>query len=308
MIESTPDQHYKAYWIMALACSAIAVAIDFIERDFRADFLFGLSAIGLYFLVRRGTLSHTRAIPMHMVCGMTLLVWEIHFGLGAATASALVKEAQTTFLTLGCFGLGMFGGIRGFLAGVAAALVAKFNATSPGLTIALTATVGFTGVVAHDALARLNESRDQMKRLAFLDALTGLPNRRAAEVQFATYRAIAERVGSSLTVVVWDLDLLKQVNDSQGHAAGDAYIVDFATALRSCLRAGDSAFRVGGDEFVSMHHSLEDGSVVAERVRKQFAHVSVGWAKSTGEDFSTIQHRADANMYQDKAIRRKNAG
>jgi diguanylate cyclase (GGDEF)-like protein len=89
-----------------------------------------------------------------------------------------------------------------------------------------------------------------MAHMALHDALTGLPNRRLLVERITSALDRAERHGGEVAILFCDLDDFKRVNDTAGHAAGDAVLVEAAARLSSVLRAGDSVARVGGDEFV----------------------------------------------------------
>uniref|UniRef100_Q01XM9 diguanylate cyclase n=1 Tax=Solibacter usitatus (strain Ellin6076) TaxID=234267 RepID=Q01XM9_SOLUE len=166
--------------------------------------------------------------------------------------------------------------------------------------------------------ARLEEA----ERLASLDPLTGLKNRRRME------RAVAERMGREqpFSVVLLDLNGFKQVNDSYGHAAGDDVLKQFATELRSAFRAADDVGRWGGDEFVVLLDcGPEDVGRHLERVRQWVfgdyvvqdqgvPHrlpiiASVGTAVwQGGESMAELFARADRDMYQEKnAVRQREA-
>jgi diguanylate cyclase (GGDEF)-like protein len=116
---------------------------------------------------------------------------------------------------------------------------------------------GRTGEAMQAALDRLRSSiaegearRSELAVLASHDALTGLLNRGAALEALERDLARAERDGSSLLALYVDLDGLKQINDTYGHAAGDDAIHRTAEALRSSTRDGDVVARLGGDEFL----------------------------------------------------------
>jgi diguanylate cyclase (GGDEF)-like protein len=95
----------------------------------------------------------------------------------------------------------------------------------------------------------LDEMRARAETLSLTDSLTGLYNRRYASD--ALDRLIADaRRGRTFSVAAFDLDGFKKVNDREGHAAGDAVLIDFARVLRAGLREGDVAIRTGGDEFL----------------------------------------------------------
>ncbi|MCZ4288414.1 bifunctional diguanylate cyclase/phosphodiesterase [Hoeflea alexandrii] len=92
----------------------------------------------------------------------------------------------------------------------------------------------------------LEEARAQMERNSLHDSLTGLPNRRFLDKKLA-----GEPAGATVTALLHiDLDRFKQINDTLGHAAGDAMLTHAASVLSSSVRAGDFVARIGGDEFI----------------------------------------------------------
>ncbi|MBN8133995.1 GGDEF domain-containing protein, partial [Vibrio vulnificus] len=86
---------------------------------------------------------------------------------------------------------------------------------------------------------------------------------------FPKLQAQAKRLGLPLTMLYWDMDGLKRLNDTQGHAAGDQALKRLADSLQAFSRQGDAAFRVGGDEFVCLHLNLpvSEAQELIERVR-----------------------------------------
>jgi diguanylate cyclase (GGDEF)-like protein len=107
------------------------------------------------------------------------------------------------------------------------------------------------------------ESHKLLDDLASTDELTGLPNRREFN------RLTQNRPGRfSFVILAMDLDGLKQVNDTQGHAAGDELLRHVASVLQSSLRVGDVVVRLGGDEFAAILFQADenDGRVVCERI------------------------------------------
>jgi diguanylate cyclase (GGDEF)-like protein len=97
---------------------------------------------------------------------------------------------------------------------------------------------------------RLREESERSFRLAVTDSLTGLYNRRFLEEQLDLANSLAERHGRGYSIVAFDVDGLKKVNDRFGHAAGDAALVALAGCVRAAVRFEDVAVRMGGDEFV----------------------------------------------------------
>ncbi|WP_433049616.1 diguanylate cyclase domain-containing protein [Dactylosporangium sp. CS-033363] len=149
-------------------------------------------------------------------------------------------------------------------------------------------------------------------RLAHVDPLTGLSNRRA----FLAALESAIETGEGAVLFI-DLDGFKAVNDSLGHAAGDELLAAVAGRLGGCIRAGDVVARLGGDEFVVLTHGTLGATGVpelAERVESAFAapisvldgtlvqaRASVGGTRfAAGEESRVVLHRADIAMYEAK--------
>lgn len=141
--------------------------------------------------------------------------------------------------------------------------------------------------VAVDALMEVCAARAalRLEQDAFVDPLTGLLNRRALDRDLSREIAVAERHGRRLSLLSADVDGLKKINDRQGHAMGDEALRALAGALRAALRGGDSAYRVGGDEFVVLLPEMgaEDVSSFVARVRSG-APPSFGWGAATFPD------------------------
>ena len=117
---------------------------------------------------------------------------------------------------------------------------------------------------------RLRSSLADGLRLAMVDPLTGLHNRRYALPHLARMADRARQSGRQFAVLVIDLDRFKGVNDSFGHAAGDAVLVAVADRLRTNLRAVDMVARIGGEEFLVAlpDTTLEAARATAERLRQ----------------------------------------
>jgi diguanylate cyclase (GGDEF)-like protein len=162
----------------------------------------------------------------------------------------------------------------------------------------------------------LVESDRAHRRRSTLDPLTGLFNRNALEQRLAELDGQPSRPekGGSHALLLCDLDHFKRVNDELGHAAGDAVLQDVAYTMRSVLRAGDSIYRIGGEEILVVlpGASREDAIAVAERLRKAVRDrrpvgvdvtISIGAAVSQPEIVNTddLVSRADAALYAAKA-------
>lgn len=142
---------------------------------------------------------------------------------------------------------------------------------SLGLAIAgfAVATIGY-GVRGILLQLRAAQERDRLDALARIDGLTGLANRRQFDDALRMEWNRARRSGTGLALLLLDIDHFKQLNDEQGHQAGDAVLREVARALSGCVhRGGEVVARYGGEEFAAIlpGASAADGERVAERMR-----------------------------------------
>jgi diguanylate cyclase (GGDEF)-like protein len=154
----------------------------------------------------------------------------------------------------------------------------------------------------------------QIQYLATHDGLTGLPNRMMFNQLLEQSIKSARRNGSKCAVLFIDLDRFKIINDSLGHAVGDALLVEVANRLRSCVRASDVVARLGGDEFVIVLNEISDCDQIALVARKVLSGLipalnlaghdcrttgSIGIAifPDNGGDAETLTKNADMAMY-----------
>jgi diguanylate cyclase (GGDEF)-like protein len=162
----------------------------------------------------------------------------------------------------------------------------------------------------------LVESDRAHRRRSTLDPLTGLFNRNALEQRLAELdgQPSSGKKGLSHALLLCDLDHFKRVNDKLGHAAGDAVLKDVADTMRAVLRAGDSIYRIGGEEIlVVLPGATEVDAVgIAERLRKAVRKrrpagvevtISIGAAVSGPPTVNTddLVARADVALYSAKA-------
>jgi len=155
---------------------------------------------------------------------------------------------------------------------------------------------------------------------SFVDDLTGLYNRRGFSVFGTQQLRLAARSGQSVVMVSLDLDDLKRINDTLGHATGDRAIVEVATVLRAAFRETDVVARLGGDEFVVLAIETDERGIerAIRRMLQQLADrsrggefgapltVSIGWRRAEPSDHLTLTQllaEADARMYQQKRLR-----
>ena len=166
---------------------------------------------------------------------------------------------------------------------------------------------------------RSRELVDRLDRLSRQDSLTGLANRRAWDTAIERECQRAARSGGSLSILLCDLDGLKEINDGFGHAMGDVVIRQVGEVLAGRARGIDLVARLGGDEFgvLSPETDLLGAASLAEEMRRLIAHedlggsdlggctISIGCAEWEGGDDSVaaLMMRADRRLYTAKARR-----
>lgn len=170
---------------------------------------------------------------------------------------------------------------------------------------------GLSAAGAERALARLNELVRRLAEQAAVDELTGALRRGAGYAAARAEIERARRTGSSLALVVVDVDGLKRVNDRQGHLGGDRVLRDVAQELAAAMRPYDVLIRFGGDEFVcvlgGVHRAQGRRRIagVQERLRARGISISAGLAELRGGDgLDTLIRRADSALYAGRARRR----
>ena len=163
-------------------------------------------------------------------------------------------------------------------------------------------------------ITQLKEHEAELDRVAYYDALTGIPNRRLLTDRLEQAILHAKRHEHSCAVCFLDLDSFKSINDLYGHATGDQLLVAITNRLRSALRAEDTLARLGGDEFVlllSDLHSLDECTLILERVLATIqldtqcgehllritASIGVSLYPEDNADPDTLLRHADQAMY-----------
>lgn len=167
----------------------------------------------------------------------------------------------------------------------------------------------------------LKLAEQRLERLARVDSLTGLPNRRQFEDRLAQAMARSRRSKRPMALIFLDVDHFKQINDTHGHGMGDAVLKEFASRLEHCIRTTDTAARLAGDEFVVILEGLnavEEVTAVAAKLGgaiRQPMHFdgqtlrvtsSMGFAffEGHGGSVDAIIARADKALYRAKAAGR----
>ena len=173
------------------------------------------------------------------------------------------------------------------------------------------------GFIVRFLTHKLSEQKKAMEHMALHDTLTGLPNRNMLDDRLNKMLAVTKRNSSSFTIVMIDLDGFKNVNDTHGHAVGDALLKEVASRLKACLRPNDTVCRLGGDEFILLLDDMQNDSSldickrvsaeISKPVTVQGTQISIGSSmgvvkyadpKDGPED---LIHKADQAMYEAKA-------
>jgi diguanylate cyclase (GGDEF)-like protein len=296
------------FWLWHGSRAALGSACVFLSSS-----LLGFALHGR--VIRNRRLAQIGLIVGHLLLAQGVLVWQkAHLPLSdyTATGNEATRDLSLVLVSIMILtALAMFGGIWGGAVGLALHYAFIFNLHDEfSLKWIFPVLMVLGGMIVSNAFWKLDQAYEQLESFANRDHLTGLLNRHRLNFEFERLQGLAGESGQALLLVAWDLDGLKQMNDQHGHAAGDAYIVDFAAALGARIRSdskqrqGDAAFRVGGDEFVSMHLGVENGESLVERIRLSFAMVSAGWVRSERLNLDQALTQADQQLYANKQGRK----
>ncbi len=166
----------------------------------------------------------------------------------------------------------------------------------------------------HTDITDLKQTQETIRELSLVDELTGLRNRRGFFFLAESQLGLARRLGRSVVLFFADMDGLKLINDTLGHAQGDRALKDFADALRTIFREADVIARLGGDEFAVLALETPNADTFTpvsriEAYMKEFNHTaqrpyrlaaSIGVAQlrqDSNESLTALLERADASMY-----------
>jgi diguanylate cyclase (GGDEF)-like protein len=166
-------------------------------------------------------------------------------------------------------------------------------------------------------ITHIKEVEHELIKLARLDTLTGLANRRYFDERIAAVMLRKYRQGSPILLMMLDVDHFKRVNDSWGHGVGDEVLKEVGQRIQSCLRKSDLVARIGGDEFVVLVQDVDSSSIGEGLARKVWEamqpEIIVGAVRlrmtlSIGIAFcqsiaspDDVMQLADAELYKAKA-------
>jgi diguanylate cyclase (GGDEF)-like protein len=199
------------------------------------------------------------------------------------------------------------------------ALYNAVNGASKWLAWVALIALAIAGLLIIAIGSRLLRSRRELDYVARVDSLTGLRNRRDVEETLLATISAAQRRQTSLAVLLIDVDDFKNINDTLGHKAGDAVLVDIALNLRAAMRIEDVLGRWGGEEFLAVLPDTDGvgALVIAERLRARVADqvatgsqptvtITIGVAVWVTGGPDELVSRADAALYAGKAAGRNN--
>ena len=162
--------------------------------------------------------------------------------------------------------------------------------------------------------------RKNLEFKASHDALTGLANRHSYERTIETEIEKSNRYKIKFSLLIYDIDYFKKINDTYGHESGDKILIELSNLVKKTLRKNDEVFRVGGEEFaiIAPETDVTNALVLAEKIRKvveaaNFHNnikitLSLGIADSyTGRSISDIYRQADTALYKAKNLGRNRA-
>ncbi len=209
--------------------------------------------------------------------------------------------AVLSIATLPTLFLSIVWGWRGGILALIACLPVSFlkSSSTPEETIigwVILCGTAFSGSLIHFLIKDVDSTRSTLELMARTDALTKLGNRFALEADF-------DKLDGTGFLCMWDVNGLKRVNDSQGHHAGDAYLLKFVAAYQSHSQV--PLYRVGGDEFVCFLPPETDCPNLYSSVKKSFPDIAAGWVALEQRDLDTVMRYADRAMYLEKGKRLK---
>lgn len=169
---------------------------------------------------------------------------------------------------------------------------------------------------SHRDITEEKTVRENLEKMIITDELTSLYNRRHYDKRLDDELLRAERYGSKLSILMIDIDLFKEINDTYGHSAGDAALKELAQTIKNKIRNTDSAYRVGGEEFVVIAPLTDEDSAVraAERLREAVSSLQINTGYGTfsftislgvatfvqGDTHASLNERVDVALYKSK--------
>lgn len=293
--------------------------------------------LGIFMSYRRKTLPLENVLAWEKPYFITLMLSSLIWGIGGVMImpeASRFHQAIIFYCLIGMSGgaISVYSAHRAMtLFTVACVLLPAtlwmfWQATLPTVVMAIGAVIFYASLiratqVLSSALQQnfrmnyeLKEANAYAEKLARMDQLTGLFNRRAFYEQANMLGNYVERHKDSIAVIILDLDHFKEINDTRGHAAGDAALAHVGKLLQQMTRKSDVCARIGGEEFgmLMLSSSADDAFTLAEKLRYELESTPVSFnterfivtssfGVASGEtDIENLIKRADAAMYRAK--------
>ncbi|WFU15994.1 GGDEF domain-containing protein [Bradyrhizobium sp. CB3481] len=245
---------------------------------------------------RMTVLTIAQTLPMAFSLKLLMARHDGHINPGARLAG------MVTLLIMAIFAVRLFGAVTGIGGGFS---YMHFNASQSVVVLVLV----FLSMALNFGflLMAMDRLRNEVADLALLDDLTGVGNRRYLLQRLTEECARSERGGQPFALLVIDLDGFKGINDTYGHAAGDACLQHFTLMAQTRLRPGDMLARTGGDEFciVLPSSTLREGAMIARRVLevcRADAEQCTGNEIPIAVSIGVAQWTAETGLYPDRLI------
>src|SRR3954452_13604394 len=237
-----------------------------------------------------------QALPMMLSLKLLLSPDEGRVNRGARLAGIV------TILILAIFAARLFGAVTGLGGGFSYMHFSPMQSVVILVLVFLSMALNFGFL-----LMAMDRLRNEVADLALLDDLTGVGNRRHLVQRLTDECARSERNGEPFALLVIDLDGFKKINDTYGHAAGDACLQHFTLMAQTRLRRADMLARTGGDEFciVLPSSTLRDGAMIARRVLevcRKDAEACIGADIPIAVSIGVAQWTRDIGVFADRLI------
>lgn len=316
-----------AGWVV-LACATVALGLARRQQAMTSTIGVVLLAVTLTFLAFR-TLGQTSLIgqskavilsfPTATCMGLLAASWAALWTLHGSWKGVLERGVAAAALRWSLIGTT----VMAVLATTALTILLGNESVEPATALALVLAVTLVALMAAAMLLFrvISPVEHELRRIALLDGPTGLLNQSAFMEVAPRLLSEAHREGRAVAVVMFDLDGLKQVNDTYGHLHGTELIGHFGQALAAATRSSDMAARVGGDEFVVLLRVNQDVdglemliAALIERIDDRLAAlstesprpwtISYSWGSAvetlSQEDLTGLLARADDELYRNK--------
>lgn len=289
----------RLYWILALIPLLGLPAVWFYPSQllFYLALVYWISLPILYFGLRR---YPKLAVEIHLLLAFVLFVVALtDTDLAQHPLGPGWRNGIGVFGVVGLMGLAMLGGWSRAVPALLILLTFAFEAQGVPLLLVFSSFLlaMVAGIAVHQIINNLEKAYIDLAQAARVDTLTQLGNRRALEEDYAQLTQKGSAPPGYL--LLFDLDGLKQINDQQGHLAGDRFLRDFARVLRQEVPTPVGLYRTGGDEFCAVVVGDGDPDYLGTQVVRNFEQVSWGFATLSINLDDTLRF-ADRQMYLDK--------